>query len=317
MLAANTVHLTKTFTSSFGRKVVTAVDDLSIEVEEGSIYGVLGRNGAGKTTLVKMLLGIVHPTSGTSALFGRNVFKEYQVKRLVGYLPENHRFPSFLTARQALSYFGQMAGMKDRKQLNNRIAELLEVVKMTQWADRRMKTYSKGMMQRIGLAQAMLNDPDLLFLDEPTDGVDPLGRKEIRDILIQIRDLGKTIILNSHLLSEVEMVTDRVAILNRGKLIKEGTVRELTTEGEDYRLLLGSDPSETLASEVKKQFKLRPAPKEEGAWMVSVPDWRQINDLIDHLREKDVLIREVSHVRNSLEDIFISLLNEAEGEETK
>lgn len=202
-----TTELTKVYRSSFGNKSVNALSEFNIEIKKGMIFGLLGPNGAGKTTLIKLLLGITFPTSGSAKLLGEDI-SDYKIKNKIGYLPENHRYPAYLTGGEVLRFFGSLSGMKGQS-LNERIDELLKVVKLEEWKKTKVKNYSKGMMQRLGLAQAMLNDPELIFLDEPTDGVDPIGRKEIRDLLISLKTQGKTIFLNSHLLSEVELITEQ------------------------------------------------------------------------------------------------------------
>jgi ABC-2 type transport system ATP-binding protein len=230
MAAIETNNITKTF--SKGK--ITALQNFTLKVQEGVIFGLLGPNGAGKTTLIKLLLGIVRPSSGSAKVLDHPI-NETSIKARIGYLPENHRYPEFLRGKEVLEYYARLAGVrKDARQTN--MTRLLELVKMTEWQNTKLRKYSKGMLQRLGLAQAMINDPDLLFLDEPTDGVDPIGRKEIRDILQHLRDEGKTIFLNSHLLSEVEMICDEVAILDKGRLVQTGTVEELTSEALTYRL---------------------------------------------------------------------------------
>ena len=226
--------LTKIYRSARKKNDIRALNNFSISIESGSVFGLLGPNGAGKTTLIKILLGIAYPTSGKAKILGQSIY-DYKIKSRIGYLPENHKYPNYLKGEDVLKYFGRLSG-KDDKFLSSKINELLAVVKMEKWRKTKIKKYSKGMMQRLGLAQSLINDPELIFLDEPTDGVDPIGRKEIRDIILQLKNEGKTIFLNSHLLSEVEMITDRVAILNNGELIKEGTVQDLTTDKETYEI---------------------------------------------------------------------------------
>jgi len=227
MSLIETKNLSKEYSSRFSKQKVNALNDFTFTANEGEIFGLLGPNGAGKTTLIKILLAITFQTSGSAKIFGMDV-KSHKWKNKVGYLPENHKFPNYLTGEQVLSYYGRLSGLKNAGELNKKIDEYLETMGLTKWRKTKIKKYSKGMMQKLGLAQSMLSNPDLIFLDEPTDGVDPIGRKEIRDILTNLRAKGKTIFLNSHLLSEVEMICDRVAILNKGDLIKEGSVDDLT-----------------------------------------------------------------------------------------
>ena len=188
--------------------------------------------------------------------------------------------------------------------LDKKIDELLELVKLSQWKKTKVKAYSKGMMQRLGLAQALINDPDLIFLDEPTDGVDPIGRKEIRDILIELKNRSKTIFLNSHLLSEVELITDRVGILNKGKLLREGTVKEFTEKKEEYKLVVDSTDTEPGNFAYTKQ--------PDGSYLVKVADIAELNRIIDDFRSKGILLREIVPLKSTLEEMFISLINESE-----
>ena len=211
-------HISKTY-----RRRVQALQDISLSVQRGEVFGLLGPNGAGKSTLIKIMMTVVSPTRAKGTILGQPVGHKATLAR-VGYLPEHHRFPRYLTGRQTLEFFGALSGV-DRSTRKRRAAELVETVGMTSWADRKVGEYSKGMMQRIGLAQALINDPDLVLLDEPTDGVDPVGRRDIRDVLMRMKSLGKTVFINSHLLSELEMICDRVAILVGGKVATAGTHR--------------------------------------------------------------------------------------------
>src|SRR5437867_11780295 len=226
MPVIQTSGLSKVYSAKFSKRKVNSLNNFTFSVNEGEIFGLLGPNGAGKTTLIKILLAIVFPTSGSGKIFGQQL-TDHNWKSKIGYLPENHKFPLYLTGEQVLEFYGGLSGSKDPSAITKKIPELMAAMKLGEWKKVKVKKYSKGMLQRLGLAQAMLSDPDLLFLDEPTDGVDPIGRKEIRDLLLDLKHKGKTIFLNSHLLSEVELICDRVAILNKGDLIKEGSVDEL------------------------------------------------------------------------------------------
>jgi len=309
MFAIETNSLSKIYSTSFGKKKVNALSDVSIKIPPGTIFGLLGPNGAGKTTFVKLLLGITYPTFGSGLLLNEPILN-YTVKKRIGYLPENHKYPSYLKGRDVLRFFGRLSGMSG-KSLEIKIDELLETVKLSEWGKSKVKTYSKGMMQRLGLAQSLINDPDLVFLDEPTDGVDPIGRKEIRDILIELKSKSKTIMLNSHLLSEVEMITDRVGILNKGKLLREGSVKELTEKKEEYKIRL----SETEISSVESVFKNNSVTKNrDGSLSVKVDNVESLNLLIDNLRKNGILIQEIELQKSTLEEMFISLINEADSE---
>lgn len=213
-----------------GRGVVQAVRGLNLSVPEGQVYGFLGPNGAGKTTTMHVLLGFIEAQSGAARIFNENV-RHSIARQRIGYMPEHPELYRFLTGRELLTMAGRLFRMPGRA-LKHRIEELMEMVGLTQAADRKIATYSRGMMQRIGLAQALIHDPELLILDEPTSGFDPLGRIEIRKMIAGLRERGKTIFFSSHELSEVERVCDQVGILSGGRLVAEGTVSELVKGGE-------------------------------------------------------------------------------------
>jgi ABC-2 type transport system ATP-binding protein len=213
---------------------VDALRGIEMHVRRGEIFGLLGPNGAGKSTLVKIMMTIVRPTRCVGTVLAKPVGHKPTLAR-TGYLPENHRFPRYLTGRQVVEFFAALAGV-DRRTRKRRSAELLDLVGMAGSADRKVATYSKGMAQRVGLAQALVNDPDLVLLDEPTDGVDPVGRRDIRDVLLRLRSQGKTVFINSHLLSELEMISDRVAILVAGRVAKQGTLNDLTLGQQRYEI---------------------------------------------------------------------------------
>ncbi len=223
-------NLTVEFPGAHG-DTVRALQGLSLGVAQGQVYGFLGPNGAGKTTTMHVLLGFIEATAGTARLFGEDVRKTI-ARRRIGYLPEHPDTYRFLTGRELLRMAGRLFGLS-RAVLNPRLAELLALVGLETAADRRLATYSRGMLQRIGLAQALINDPDLVILDEPASGFDPLGRIRIREIIGALRARGKTVFFSSHELSEVERVCDRVGILAAGRLVAEGRVAELVKAGEN------------------------------------------------------------------------------------
>lgn len=308
MSIIETRELTK-FYSNRAKKVL-ALSGFNLSLEQGTIFGLLGPNGAGKTTLVKILLSITFPTSGQAFVMDRPL-DDYNVKKRIGYLPENHRYPNYLTGGEVLKFFGKLSGL-DGITLNKKIDELLEIMKLSKWKNAKVKTYSKGMMQRLGLAQALINNPELIFLDEPTDGVDPIGRKEIRDILLELKSQSKTIFLNSHLLSEVELITDRVAILNKGKLLREGTVQELTEKKEEYRLTTEFKESEFRMPENYEGVNISYI--KDSTYVVKAADTVQLNRFIDYLRQNNVLISGIVKEKSTLEEMFISLIQESEKE---
>ncbi len=316
MNAIEVNQLTKIYEGGKSKVEVTALDDFSLSVSKGEIFGLLGPNGAGKTTLIKTLLGVVFPTTGSATVLGSDI-SNYKIKNKIGFLPENHRFPNYLTAEQTLKYFSQLGG-NSTKNIDKRIDELLSLVRMSKWKKMKVSKYSKGMMQRLGLAQAMMNNPELIFLDEPTDGVDPIGRKEIRDILIDLKNNGTTIFLNSHLLSEVELVSDRVAIMNSGKLLRVGSVEELTTTKEAYIIEttnpIDSDFVNAKYANADTSFENINVKLESSTKLsVNVKDNLELNIVIDSLRKNGTNIKTISIQKNSLEELFVSLITDERG----
>jgi ABC-2 type transport system ATP-binding protein len=305
MFAITSDSLTKIYKSGIAQsKGITALRDISLHVERGQVFSLLGPNGAGKTTFIKILLSLTRPTSGEVSILDTRL-PDTGIRKRVGYLPENHRYPGYLTAEQVLHLFGSLGGTK-REALHSRIAPLLDLVGLSQWKKMKVRKYSKGMLQRLGLAQALVNDPEVLFLDEPTDGVDPMGRKEIRTILQDLRQKGKTIFLNSHLLSEVELVSDRVAILDKGHLLKVGTVEELTSTGQQYQIGIAGTVVESFTRDAAALvLKLSYAPGRIDAELGSTGE---LNKLIDLLRTHHIDIISIVKKRSSLEDSFLSLI---------
>lgn len=296
--------LRKEYRSSFGKGRITALDGIDFRVQEGELFGLLGPNGAGKTTTVKILLGLTYATAGEAQVCGLPV-RDPESRRRVGYLPEGHKIPNYLTARQALTIFGRMSGMS-KDALRTRIPELLKQVRLTQWTDVRVKKYSKGMTQRLGLACALIHQPHVLLLDEPTDGVDPVGRREIRDLLRdEARENGTAILLNSHLLSEIELTCDRVAVLRNGKVAAFGSVEELTRKGETYKMVATPVDDALVAA-----FRESGAGVERvnGHVVLSVTDVQHLNALVDQLRARGGMLAELTPVRSSLEDVFVDLV---------
>lgn len=218
--AIETFNLTKIYASLLRRRRLVAVDSLNLRVPTGCVFGFLGPNGAGKTTTIMMLLGSVYPTAGTFRVLGQPI-SDVSVRRRIGFLPEKFQFHDLLTAEELLWFHGRLAGM-DKQALRRHVPEVLEQVGLLERGRSRVREFSKGMQQRLGIAQAILHDPDLIILDEPTSALDPLGRRDVRDLILRLKSRGKTIFLNSHLLSEVEMVCDEVAILRNGRVQRQG-----------------------------------------------------------------------------------------------
>ena len=228
-------------------------------------------------------------------------------------MPENHKFPLYLTGQDVMKFYGRLSGLSG-SELDKKIDDLLGLMDLSKWKKTKVRTYSKGMMQRLGLAQSMLNDPDLIFLDEPTDGVDPIGRKEIRDILISLKERNKTIFINSHLLSEVELISDRAGILNKGILLKECTVKELTSNLEEYTINVDGMLEGILPQAIIEEFKVQRTA--EGEYSAVVKESMDINTLVDAIRNNNITLKEISLRKKSLEDVFINLINKAEKGET-
>ncbi len=233
--------LTKTFKIPFQRKRIVAVRDLTLTVEPAQVYGLLGPNGSGKSTTLKIILGLVSPTRGSTEIFGRDS-RQVASRATVGFLPENPYFYKYLTGAETLRFYGQLCGLSGNR-LKTRVSELLDLVGLTNARDQRLSGYSKGMLQRIGLAQAFVQDPKLLVLDEPTAGVDPAGSHEIRDLILRLKQRGITVLLSSHLLAQVQEVCDRVGILAQGVLVREGSLQELVAIENQTELILEDAPS--------------------------------------------------------------------------
>ncbi|HET9792844.1 MAG TPA: ABC transporter ATP-binding protein [Thermoanaerobaculia bacterium] len=286
---------------------ITALDGIDLEVHSGELFGLLGPNGAGKTTTVKILLGLTRATSGDASIHGIPV-SDPESRRRVGYLPEGHRFPGYLTARETLSVFGRMSGL-DSPTLARRIPELLARVRLEKWAGVRVKKFSKGMVQRLGLAAALVHDPDVLLLDEPTDGVDPVGRREIRDLLQEEAGRGKAVLVNSHLLSEIELTCSRVAILRAGKIAAQGTVEELTRRESRWRMAAAPVDEALLAAFRETGAGVE---RQNGHLLLSVRDLDHVNALVDRLRTRGANLLELAPLKSSLEDVFVGLFRPAD-----
>jgi ABC-2 type transport system ATP-binding protein len=307
-LPIQAVGLRKVYRSRLGRgRGVLALDGIDLDVRPGELFGLLGPNGAGKTTTVKILLGLTRPTAGEARLFGIPA-SDPESRRRVGYLPEGHRFPGYLTARETLRIFGRMSGMSSSK-IRERVDPLLERVGIAAWRDVRVKKFSKGMTQRLGLAAALVHDPDVLLLDEPTDGVDPVGRREIRDLLREEAARGRAVLVNSHLLSEIEVTCDRVAVLRAGKIAAQGTVAALTAPTSRYRMTVAHVDDALLASMRETGADVT---RVNGHIELSTRDLEQLNAVVDRVRVRGALLSELSPVRASLEDVFVGLVRPAD-----
>ena len=324
--AIETIDLRKTYVEGlFRNKRQEALKGVSLRVERGEISGLLGGNGAGKTTFIKTLLGIIRKSAGEAKLLGFPA-GDRRGRKLVGYLPENLRVPRHLTGFTALEYYGNLSNVPTSV-IRQKRGDLLEKVGLAARAKDPVRTYSKGMLQRLGLAQAMLHDPDLFILDEPTDGLDPLARSQVRGYLMDLKRQGKTIFLNSHILQEVELICDRVAILDRGNLKRVANVAELTSgrlgvstgngqphaEQEELELHLDLTGSEPAIRETLNGLPIttwQPFSPSEHRVVTRVADQLVVDQLIDRLRTAGISIVGFSRRRVSLEDAYLEIVAE-------
>jgi len=305
--------LEKTYRSGvFRRRTLHALQKVTLEVPQGEIYGLLGPNGAGKTTLIKVLLGIVRKSAGDATVLGRRA-GDVEARRKIGYLPENHRIPRHLTGSTALEYYGCLSGLSVAE-VHRRAPELLDVVGLKGREKDRVSGYSKGMQQRLGLAQAMLHKPKLIILDEPTDGVDPVGRKEIREVLRRLAADGATVFLNSHLLQEIELICENVAILTNGQVRKTGSVKELTQALEESPLIFRVAANEaTVRAGIDSE--IIQAVHDVGDGVVQFDagsgDQATVDRTVDALRRADISILSMRRRDLTLEEAFLEIVKES------
>ncbi|HVO68801.1 MAG TPA: ABC transporter ATP-binding protein [Aggregatilineaceae bacterium] len=305
-VAIRIANLSKTFgLHSFRkRRRVDAVKHLNLEVQAGQVYGFLGPNGAGKSTTIRMLLDLILPTSGSAYVYGQHVRRQHSILRRVGAIVEGASFYGFLSGRRNLEVLARTANQYDAR----RIEALLEQVGLAERATQRVKGYSTGMKQRLGLAAALLTDPDLLILDEPTNGLDPSGMHEIRGFIRELVDKhGKTVFLSSHLLSEVEQVCDRVAIIHMGEIVREGAVKELLAGKSNLRV--EAAPLDRAAAVLRDHWTV----SANGQWLTVDAGREDVPDVVRRLVESDVDVYEVASQRQTLEEYFLAVV----GEETQ
>jgi len=297
-------NLTKDYEVGFWRKrKVRALDGLSLSIDGGQIFGFLGANGAGKTTTLKLLMRLIFPTDGSAQILGHDI-RDVSMHQRIGYLPENPYFYDYLTAREFLDYCAQIFGypLESRRK---RAADLLARVKLDEkrW-DTQLRKFSKGMLQRVGLAQSLVNDPEIVFLDEPMSGLDPVGRREVRDLIAELRDEGKTVFMCSHILSDIEVLCDRVAILKKGRLAQVGYLDELRRKTEDPNrmevMATGTD-AESLRAHLA-EAEIAPTPR---GLRIEVASEAEIENVITALRKVGGKIVSVQPVKQSLEELFV------------
>jgi len=296
-------HLTKSFCLGQGRRV-EALRGLSLQVNEGEIFGLLGQNGAGKSTLVRCLLSLCRPSAGEAFLFGQPAHRP-ELRRSIGYLPEDHRFPEHHSAASGLLFFAHLSGLHGAD-ARRRVAESLSLVGLSDWAGAKARELSKGLRPRLAFAQAILHRPKLLFLDEPTDGLDPLGRLTMREVLGNLRAQGTTVFLNSHILAEVEMTCDRVLILHQGRALREGTIEGLTREAREYALAVAGDPAR--AMEVLGG-KFRGLSRADQAIHLLVDGDEDVDRAVDLLRAAGIGIRSLR--KKTLEEVYLAAIGGA------
>jgi ABC-2 type transport system ATP-binding protein len=296
-------NLTKDYEVGFWRKrKVRALDGLSLTVESGQIFGFLGANGAGKTTTLKLLMRLIYPTGGTARILGRDIGDTAMHAR-IGYLPENPYFYDYLTAREFLNYCAQLFGL-DRAARTRRTEELLARVNLEQksW-DKQLRKFSKGMLQRVGLAQALVNDPEIVFLDEPMSGLDPVGRREVRDLIASLRAQGKTVFMCSHILSDIEVLCDNVAILKGGRLAHAGSLDELRArESALIEVIVTGADAATMIQQLGSAATVTPT---AGGLRIEVADEKEVDEVIAALRKANGKLVSVQPVRQSLEELFL------------
>lgn len=303
-----TVNLNKVYESGIiSTQEVHALKDMNLSIRTGEIFGYLGPNGSGKTTTIKMLLSLIFPSSGEISILGRSDIASSEVKSKIGYLPEGAYYPDFLKGEEILRFYGQLYGLNG-SDLESRIDKTLEIVTMTHARKRLLKGYSKGMRQRIGLAQALLSDPDILILDEPTTGLDPLARKEIRDILANLRDEGKTLMISSHELQEVELISDRVGIIYKGVMQIQGTLDELLTDRETT-IEVANVSTEIEQALQGKGIKVEDITGPNAR--LHIPTNLSLYDAIEECKALNISITSVAPKRETLEELFVRTVGTA------
>jgi ABC-2 type transport system ATP-binding protein len=277
--AVHTEHLTKTYTDFWGRPKVKALDDLNLTIHRGEVFGLLGPNGSGKSTTIKLLLGLIFPTRGGATILGQPIGST-AINERIGFLPEESYLYRFLNGEETLKFYGRLFKIPSRE-LKRRVPELLDIVGLDQKSrKRKLREYSKGMARRIGLAQALINNPDLILLDEPTTGLDPIGTREMKDLILSLKQQGKTVLLCSHLLADVQDVCDRITILFRGQMMELGYVRDLL--------------------QVKDVTQISARGLQDG-------QLKEVQDFLNRMGAKDA---QVSHPTTTLEDLFVRIVRE-------
>jgi len=298
-------NLTKDYEVGFVRKrKVRALDGLSLTVNQGEIFGFLGANGAGKTTTLKLLMTLIFPTAGSARILNHDI-ADVRMHRRIGYLPENPYFYDYLTAFEFLTFCGQIFGYS-KTERTIRASQLLARVRLdeSKW-NTQLRKFSKGMLQRVGLAQAIINDPEIVFLDEPMSGLDPIGRREVRDLISELRGEGKTVFMCSHILSDIEVLCDRVAIMKRGKLSHLGALADLGQQVPGVEVIVSSVNFDSLSKFLpqNREFRISPSP---AGLRIEVPDEKNVDEVIGALRKAEGKLVAVQPLKQSLEELFLN-----------
>ncbi len=304
MAAIEITNLTKDYEVGFWRKrKVRALDDLSLSIDRGQIFGFLGANGAGKTTTLKLLMRLIFPTTGSARILGHDIH-DVSMHQRIGYLPENPYFYDYLTAREFLDYCAEIFGLPSAER-KRRTADLLARVRLDEkrW-DTQLRKFSKGMLQRVGLAQSLINDPEIVFLDEPMSGLDPVGRREVRDLIATLRNEGKTVFMCSHILSDIEVLCDRVAILKRGRLAQVGYLDELrrSTEGPNRMEVLATGTDTETLKQHLPETEIAPTPR---GLRIEIASEEEIDGVLNALRKAGGKVVSVQPIKQSLEELFL------------
>ena len=301
-------EIVKDFRPGFGLRVVRVLHGISFKVAQGDIFGFVGPNGAGKTTTLKILMGLISATAGKATILGNDV-GERDFRKHVGFLPENPYFYDFLTGREILHFYAKLSGVPAAGR-NERVQTLLDWVGLAQAADARLRTYSKGMLQRTGIAQALVHDPDVIFLDEPMSGLDPIGRMEIRNLILRLRQDGKTVFMNTHILSDVEMLCDRVAVIVHGRIRYEGRIEDFLEEGLRTSEIVVSGVAPEVAQRLEEDLggELRG----HGERIAIRLEEKYVSEALQLCLASGAEVISVTPERTSLEDIFLSAVEEGE-----
>lgn len=309
-LVVQTERLCKIFRVGFWGRKVTAVECLNLDVRRGEVFGFLGPNGAGKTTTLKILMGLIYPTSGSARLFGVEA-GDPRAKTKLGFLPESPYFYDYLTSREFLRFYGHLFAISGSA-LEKRVDELLDLVGMTHAKNLQLRKFSKGMLQRVGIAQALINDPELVVLDEPMSGLDPIGRKEVRDLILKLKEAGKTIFFSSHILHDAELLCDRVGILLKGRLVAMGRVNDLVDGASTQSIEV---VVEGLSGEALSHLQplIDRAMSQASRTLLMVKGQEQIDAVLDVIRAAKATLISVTPQKSSLEDLFMRQVHRREG----